>query len=129
MTNPNIAVKNRFMAAVFSGDAETLKSLLDPDYELHEPPGLPYAGVYRGVEGFFAFYEQFAAAFEVESAEMLGDYLGDDPDLMVLESRFRGVLKATGERFDTSVLEKWTFRDGKLLKVVVHWFETPRLPG
>lgn len=125
MANPSLPIKDRFVAAVLSGDRDTVAKLMDPDFVLEQPRGLVYAGTYRGVDGFFDFLDRFAAAYDIESLENVNTFFGADPDLIVLEFRFRGLFKPTGERFDVSQFEPWYFRNGRVLKVRPHWFEMP----
>ena len=128
MTNPNIAVKDAWVEAVLSGNTAAVAALVDPEFTLHQPRGLAYAGLYRGVEGFFDFFARFVATYEIEHLENVATFIGDDPDVIVLQFAFRGVMKATGEKFDASEFESWRFRDGKVLEIKTYWFEMPRLP-
>ena len=126
--NPNIAIKDRWVEAVLSGERDKVAELMDPDFTLQQPRGLAYAGLYRGPEGFFDFLDRFIAAYEIERLENVGTYLGEDPDRIILEFAFKGVFKPTGEAFDTSEFEPWVFRNGKVLNIRTFWFEMPRLP-
>lgn len=129
MTNKNLAIKDRFVAAVLAGDQDTVAQLLDPEFELRQPAGLVYAGVYKGAAGFMRFLEAFGAAYEIESLENTNSYVAqDDPDVVVLEFRFRGRVKATGEAFDVNQLEPWYFREGKVRLIRPHWLNKPALP-
>ena len=129
MTSSNLAIKDRFVSAVLGGDQATIAELLDPEFELWQPAGLVYAGVYKGASGFMKFLEAFGAAYEIELLENPSSFTSqNDPDVVVLEFRFRGKLKATGEPFDVSQLEPWHFRAGKILKIRPHWFDKPALP-
>jgi len=127
MPSKNVATTERFVAAVFAGDHAVLRELLHPDFELHQAAGLEYAGLYRGADGFLAFLQKFAATYEIELLERTHSYVSDDnPDLLVFEFAFRGTLKSSGRKFDTTMLERWTFQDGKVIRVVPHYFEIPR---
>lgn len=128
MPYDNIAIKDRFVAAVFAGDTATMRSLLDPAFELHQPPGLAYAGTYAGADGFMRFLEKFMTTYDIEALDNTDTYSSQNPDRIVLEFRFAGKLKATGEKFDTPQLERWEFRAGKILRITVLWFAMPRLP-
>ena len=125
--NPNIAIKDRWVEAVFAGDKDTIRELIDPEFELHQPPGLAYEGVYRGVDGFFDFLDRFLAAYDLESLEPTALYVEQsDPDALALEFQIKGILRATGTRFESPQFECWNFRDGKVVSIRVFWFRIPR---
>jgi ketosteroid isomerase-like protein len=126
MKNPNIAVKDRWVEAVFAGDREAIRQLADPDFELYQSPGLAYEGVYKGVDGFFDFLDRFLAAYELESLEPTALYVEQtDPDRLALGFQIKGRLRASGKRFESPQLECWDFRNGKVVRIRVFWFQMP----
>ena len=122
----NLEVKEKFVEAVFANDKETVASFIHPDFVLRQARGLEYAGTYYGAKGFFEFMEKYEPAYEPESLENTGTFTSDDPDILVLEFKSSGIRRSTGNRYDTTVLEVWTFRDGKVLGIAPHWFEQPQ---
>jgi ketosteroid isomerase-like protein len=120
--NPNLQVQQRFVAAVFAGDADTIRSLCAPDFELHEGSGLPFAGTYRGAEGFLEFLRLFNDTFDIEQLVPVRTYTTDDPDWLIGELTLRATLRASGKRFDSSLLEMWRFRNGKVVNIKPHYF-------
>lgn len=124
MSIENVALKDRFVAAVFAGDQETLRSVAHPDFELWQNRLLPYGGTYKGAEGFLAFLEKFSATFEIEQLENTRTFTSDSGGV-VSEFAFKGKLLSNGRPFDTKLIEVWDFADGKVLKIVTYWFETP----
>ncbi len=125
MTNPNLAIQQQFVTAVFAGDAATIHALAAADFELVQGSGLPYAGTYRGAAGFLEFLGIFAATLDIEKLEPVGHFLSDDPDRIIFEFDIRAVHRATGRPFDTSLLEAWAFRDGKVAWIRPHYFNIP----
>jgi ketosteroid isomerase-like protein len=65
------------------------------------------------------------AAFDIQSLENTCSFVGDNPNVVVLEFSFSGKVKATGREFATTLLELWEFEGGKILSVTPHWFEIP----
>jgi ketosteroid isomerase-like protein len=126
MPNDNLRVKDRFVAAVFAGDKATMHDLLDASFELHQPPGLAYAGSYAGAEGFLSFLAKFMATYDIEALVNTDTFIAENPDRTVLEFKFTGKLKASGEKFATTLLECWEFRQGRILRITVYWFAMPR---
>ena len=126
--NPNLLVQQQFVAAVFAGDGDTIRSLAAPDFELLEGSGTPFAGVWQGADGFLRFLGVFNETFDLEYLKPVRHYASADPDCLAFEFDLRGVHRATGEIFDSTLIEIWTFRDGKVVAVKPHYFNTPK-PG
>lgn len=127
MENPNIAVKDRFISAVLSRQKDKIGDLLDPNFELYQATGLEYAGVYKGHQGFITFLDKYSLTHTTDSIDLINTFVStSNPDILVLELRSRGMLNSSGRKFDSTVLERWEFREGKLRSIVPHWFEIPK---
>jgi ketosteroid isomerase-like protein len=124
----NLAVKQQFVAAVFAGDKDTLRRLADPHFELHEGSAMPFVGTYRGAEGFIGFLDIFMAAFDIRRLEETGAYTSEDPDQMVFTFELEAVYRPTGVDFSSSLIEAWQFSNGKVLKIVAHYLNSPLHP-
>ena len=122
MKNPNLAIVNQFVAAVTAGDADTLKALCADQFELHEGSGLTFAGVYAGSDGFLKFLGIFAETLDIERMELLRSYVSDDDDYVISEMELVATIRATGKPFASTLLERWKFRDGKVLSIKPHYF-------
>lgn len=120
--NSNLATINRFIAAVFAGDGETIKTLCAPDFQLLEGSGVSFAGTYQGGEGFLHFLGIFGEALDIQRLEPTRTYLSDDPDYVICEMELEATVKATGQAFASSLLERWHFREGKVLEIKPHYF-------
>lgn len=125
MTNSgNVEIKDRFVAAVMAGDQDTISALADPGFELHEGSGMPFAGVYRGAEGFLRFLGIFFETLDIERLEPIRTYRTEDPDFIACEFEVRGTFRSTGKIFESSLVEIWRFRDGKVLSIKAHYFNS-----
>jgi len=106
------------------GDREAMNLLLHDEFLLIEPEGTPYPGIYRGAEGWWQFWEKFSGTWsDVEIADHR-IFLGDSPDECAIMMSLTGKSRATGERFQTSLIENWRFRDGKILEMHPHYCDT-----
>jgi hypothetical protein len=121
-TNPNLAIQERFVAAVFAGDSATIEALAAPEFELHEGSGLPFAGVYKGAKGFLEFLGTFMATFDIEQLAPVRTYHTSDPDFLACEFELRATVRATGKRFESTLVELWAFHDGKVVSIKPHYF-------
>ena len=123
--NPNLAVQARFAAAVMAGDVATLQELSHPEMVLTQGAGTAYAGTYHGSAGFLEFLGKFAGALDLDGIDTIRVFQCDDPDALVCEFDLKSKLKATGERYDTTIMELWEFRDGKVIRIKPHYFDKP----
>jgi len=124
----NLSVKQQFVAAVFAGDKDTLRRLADPQFELHEGSGMPFAGIYCGAEEFIAFLDIFMAAFDIRRLEETGTYVSEDPDRMVFTFELEATYRPAATEFISSLVEAWQFNNGKVLKIVAHYLNSPLHP-
>ena len=95
----NSDIQQRFVAAVFAGDAATLTELCHADFVLEQSAAMPYAGSYRGAEGFLHFLGIFGETLEIEKLDMVRSYLCSDPDWLVSEFDLVAVVKASGQQW------------------------------
>jgi ketosteroid isomerase-like protein len=121
----NVATMQRFVAAVLGGDMDTVKALCDPEMELQQGSSLPYAGTFAGAEGFVQFLGVFGETYDIERLEPVRSYVADDPNYVIGEIEMVATVKASGKRFVSSLLEQWQFRDGKVLTIKPHYFNSP----
>ena len=121
----SLEIMQRFVAAVLSGDLDTVRSLAAPGMTLHQGSGLPYAGVYQGAEGFIEFLGTFGETWEIERLEPVRNFVGEDPEWVASELAFVATLKSNGRRFESSLTEVWHIRDGKVLSIKPHYFNSP----
>ena len=124
MPMSNVDVQQQFVGAVMAGDQDTIRALSDPDFELHEGSGMPFAGVYRGADGFLRFLGIFFETLDIEKLEPVRTYESQDPDFIACEFDVRGTLRATGKLFESSLVEIWRFRSGKVLSIKAHYFNS-----
>jgi ketosteroid isomerase-like protein len=113
-----------FRAIEERNDAQTLE-FFQPDFEIHWPPSLPYGGTFTGLKpnptGWSATWEPLQPT-EPEKRMDAHVVAAHDDDVIVLW-RQRG-LSPTGDRFDGEVLALYHFREGKLARAQMFYFDT-----
>lgn len=124
----NAAVQKQFVAAVLAGDRDTIRRLAHRDFELYEGSSMPFAGVYRGAEGFIEFLSIFMATFDIKRLEETGVFSSNDPNGMAFQFELEAVYRSAGTVFSSSLVETWRFKDGKVLKICAHYFNSPFWP-
>lgn len=116
-----------WMAAQFSGDRATCNAIMDPGFVLVEPVGLPYAGTYRGPDGYWAFFDKFLATWTDLDASVERVFENTAGDELAIIFRIKARSARTGRAIDTTLMEHWKFRDGRLVSIAPHNFDTAQL--
>jgi ketosteroid isomerase-like protein len=116
--------------AIEQRDERRFRELVDPAFESHWPPCLPYGGTARGLEpplGRVRWSDTWAP-LQPTTAErrMEPRVVGASGDEVVALYRQRGV-NPSGVRFDGEVLGLYQFREGKLARAQMFYFDTVAL--
>lgn len=111
--------------AIEQRDGSHTPQLFQPDFEIHWPPSLPYGGTFRGLEpkphGWSATWEPLQPT-EWER-RMDPTVIAAQGDAVVVLWHQRGI-DAKGDRFDGEVLGLYHFRDGRLARAQMFYFDT-----
>lgn len=127
MQETNGAKLARAVGAILSSDTVRQAEFLHPDIEIHEADGLPYSGVYRGYDGCKKLVENIRmvwANLEVTAKFIIGEATGDK---FVVMQHMRGHAVRSGQAFETSVLELFFFRDGRIAEIRPYYWDTRAL--
>ncbi len=111
------AFGERFFTALNSGDFDAVGAMLDPEFFVLEPDGLPYAGCYRELDGWRDLAQAVLktwAGFKIQPLE----FLGETADTLVVRFAVSGRPRKTGTAFETTVLELWRFQGEKLREIM-----------
>lgn len=86
------------------------------DFEIVEPPSLPYGGVHKGKPAWIKMQQEMRALFD---QKVFFDEIMDIPehDCILLVSRMEWTAKSTGKEVKFPALELLRFRDGKICKI------------
>jgi hypothetical protein len=98
--------------------------LLEPDFEIHWPPSLPYGGTFPGLEprpnSWGATWQPFQPT-ETEKKMDARVIAAHNDEVVVLWHQRELNPKRT--RFDGEVLGLYTFREGKLARAQTFYFD------
>jgi thiosulfate dehydrogenase [quinone] large subunit len=111
--------------AIEERNAEAFRSFLQPDFEIHWPPSLPYGGTFRGLEsqphGWGATWQPLQPT-ETERKMDARVICAQGDDVVVLWHQRGRTTK--GDRLDVEVLGLYRFREGKLARAQMFYFDT-----
>ncbi|HEY3204081.1 MAG TPA: nuclear transport factor 2 family protein [Thermoanaerobaculia bacterium] len=98
--------------------------LIRPDVEFHWPPALPYGGTFRGRDREGPTWSSTWNPLQPTEADRKMDprVVGASGNEVVVLYRQRGV-SPNGERFDGEVIGLYRFRDGKLSRGQMFYFD------
>lgn len=119
-------VCERFMAALQKGDFATQREILTPDFICTEAAGLPYAGTFRGPDGWEELAKTVGRTWKGFSLQFR-EWVAESEDSAVLLFDISGASRKTGTTFNSSVLELWRFAGGKLAEIRPFYFDTHEL--
>ena len=116
MSEANVEVVKRGLAAFNRQAWEESMENIDPDVEWHDTPDLPGGGVHRGRDEVLRQWREMADALEgfvVEPEEFF-----DAGDAVVVFLRSVGRGRASGVEVSRGIAQVFSVRDGKVTKVV-----------
>jgi uncharacterized protein len=98
-------------------DLETVRAAIHPDFVMTQSEALPWGGVHRGPDGFFAF---LGALLSYTDPTVEIEDLYDSGDHIVQVGHTTGTVRTTGRPFRVREVHIWRLRDGKLISYDVH---------
>lgn len=113
--NRNLAAFERYLDDLMSGDAASAQALFADGAEVEIHGSVPIAGTYPAVG------EEYLAVQSGTFGPPVGDAaepprLWADCDQVILQGAFVRDVPSTGERLDTTVIEFFTFEDGRITR-------------
>jgi hypothetical protein len=99
------------------GDVPAVLGAFDPQIRWSEAEGYVYAdgNPYIGPQAVVVGVFQRLASDFTEFAVVPQSFI-DGGDTIVVEGRYRGLMKATGRRIDAQFAHVWELRDGKVVR-------------
>lgn len=124
----NWAVIDSYLRLARQGEREKGTALyFHKDFTVVEADGLPYAGTYRGAEGFLELIGRVTTQWsnlEIETLQVIG---APDGEVFAIEMSMTGVSSTSGKSFSTSVCELWTVKDDKIFSIKPYYWDTRRM--
>lgn len=114
MSQDNVRIVQTVHEAGARGDLPTVLAHVAPDFVGYESDALPYAGAYRGPEGFAQLLERIFGLFRVD---IRADAYVDAGDRVVALVKGQFVPQDGGAPIPVEIAEHWTLRDHKIVEV------------
>ncbi len=116
MSQENVEVVRRALAAFDSGDLDQVLAMVAPDFEAHIAPELSAEpDTYRGSAGVRRYFDSFREAFEEIRFEV--EQLTDAGDAVVVGMRMTALGKVTKIPVEQRNAGVWTVADGKVARI------------
>lgn len=117
MSRENVEAVRQGFEAFAEGGVETFLSLLHPEFELTTPPELAAEpDTYRGAEGMRRYFDSFEEAMEDIRFVPDGEFI-DAGDKVVVPVRLVARGRETGIEVEQRLVQVWTMREGKALRL------------
>jgi ketosteroid isomerase-like protein len=119
MAADNVEIVRRGYRAFREGGVEGILQFLDPEIEWHMSAAFTHTPrTYRGHDGVrevFRFFNERIAELGADPHEFI-----DAGDCVIVPLRMHGRLRETGEPVAYELVQVWTGRDGKAIKLVTY---------
>ena len=109
------------LQSALNGDIDALLAVMHPEIRVHEPPYLPYGGVYEGTAGFLRLMGEATKYLDLAHAKLLAA-TADDMRTVLLMS-----VPLVGGGEPVHITEHWCLSHGLVTDVRVFWFDLPEV--
>lgn len=110
-----------------AGEIARIGEHVHDGFVMHEDPGMPYGGEYRGPEGFVTLVGKVVGTWRNLTTEVLS--VLDEPggSGVILNIRMTGDAPGGGDPIIAHTSEFWRVIDGKIAEGRVWYYDTPHL--
>jgi ketosteroid isomerase-like protein len=109
----------KMLSAYLNGDEAALKSIIDPQGEIHGDPGILNTGTYWGYDGFQQWVRQWEEAWDEISYE-LGEMIEVGDSIVVVPVHAVGRGAGSGVEIDAVYGWLYEFREGRAVRFHVY---------
>jgi len=114
VSQENVEIFRRALAAYQADDWDTLRTLTDPNVTLRPAKGFVESGPFLGREAVLRWRQELRIIWPDAAPEPMSDFI-DIGDRVVVRLRFRGA--SHGPEMNLEYSEVWTFQDGMVIEV------------
>ncbi len=115
-TTDRTEVIDQLFTKLTAGEIEAAMEFVHPDSVIDEPEGLPYAGLYKGPEGFVELLGKVTSLYGFEIHDWTVEHFGEGA-ICHLNATFTSL--HSGESKPMQVVEIYEFTDGKMSRATI----------
>jgi uncharacterized protein len=115
----NAEVVTTVLELLNAGEVTKAVGYIHEDFVCREAASLPYAGEYRGKEGFTRLLGLLSTTWN-DFGFKIHKVFADGEDVTVVETIWGRV---AGKRWEMPVIEMWKIRDGKVLEAIPYYHD------
>lgn len=110
-----------YYRTALSGEFDAMKALLDPNIRVVEAKGLPYGGVWEGIDAFMQLMTNIFNIWKDCSVEV--KQLIADGEWVVAMTEMSGKGVNSGMPFKMPLAEVYRVSDGRILEITPYYFD------
>lgn len=122
----NVDTIKTALTNAFSGRFDLLEPVIAADFVIYEAAGLPFGGVFHGIEGYVECMRGIES-FWTNKTLAPPDFVPWGEDRIFMVSQFKGDIVANGKHVDMPTISVWDFKDGKISTVRPFFFDTKHI--
>jgi uncharacterized protein len=122
MSQNALSVVQTYYEALARGNMEQLIAIIADDIVLEEASSLPYAGIYKGHQGWMEFGTAFNTVWQ--DATITVDSINDAGDYVVGLARLSAKSRSTLKSIEMPLAEFFWIADGKIKRLVPFYWDT-----
>lgn len=116
-----IEITKQLYDFAIASDWDGFRKHIHPDFAVIESEGVPYAGNYKGVDGFQELVHTVFTYFDKLEIEATHYMEGDDHVVVIVSISGKG--KNTGKAFESNLLELFRFKDNKVIEIRPYYWD------
>lgn len=119
MSQDNVRIVQSFYEAGARGDVPAMLALLAPDFVAYESDSLPFAGEYRGTEGFVQLLQRVSSLFHLD---IHVDAFVDSGEHVIAFVKGQFVPVDGGAPVPVDIKECWTLRNHQIVELKPYYW-------
>jgi len=121
MTAQQVRTVQDLFAAAYRGDVEGMGACLQADFSIDQAMGTPYAGHYKGLDGFLKMFGVLTSQFDIAPRNQVFHDCGDAEIGVVVTFEVDFTSRATGRQASTGNVELYRFDNDLIRHIDVYY--------
>jgi ketosteroid isomerase-like protein len=122
----NVEIVQTLLKNALSLRFDILGPLIADDFVIYEAEGLPFGGVFRGMEGYIKCMQGIDAFFAGRNLAP-PEFVPVGDDRVIMLTAIDGHIKKNGQPVQMPTMSLWQFKGGKVQTVRPFFFDTKKI--